>query len=60
MENNETVLNKVSMDVDLVELLTKSTRMNKEFKTFFQGISHKINNLVMESTTSYYAILHNN
>ena len=53
MENNETVLNKVSMDVDLVELLTKSTRMNKEFKTFFQGISHKINNLVMESTTSY-------
>ena len=37
MENNEGVLKKASLDVDLVELLTKSARMNKEFKTFFQG-----------------------
>ena len=37
MENNESVLKKASLDIDLVELLTKSARMNKEFKTFFQG-----------------------
>ena len=37
LQNDQNMMKKISLDVDLVELLTKSARMNKEFKTFFQG-----------------------
>ena len=42
MENHSTALEKVAFDIDLVELLTKSARQSKEFKTFFQGKSRLI------------------
>ena len=37
MENNMDMFKRIASDVDLIELLTKSHKMNKEFKTFFQG-----------------------